>query len=139
MGNIPCSLLCKQCLCSHKGSKLRLPALPETAVSACWGSTPNPLNSPVAGAGYAFVPRTLLSLRSRDRRNLRPLAERKTASPLFAAAIEWRPAGEGTVWLIPKSRPDDFVNSQSPPHGRSRFQSLSWRIAPDYCCIAGAR
>ena len=46
-------------------SKQRLPALPETAVSACWGSTPNPLNSPVAGAGCAFVSRTLLSLRCR--------------------------------------------------------------------------
>ena len=79
-------MLCKQCLCTHKDSKLRLPALPETVVSACWDSVPSPLNSPVAGAGCAFVSRTLLFLLRRNRRDLRPLAERKTVSPLFAAA-----------------------------------------------------
>lgn len=67
----------KQCLCSHKDSKLRFPALPETAVSACWGSTPNPFFSPVAGAGCAFGSRTLLSLLRRDRRNLHPLESRR--------------------------------------------------------------
>ena len=56
----------------------RHPALPpDVCFSACWGSTPNPLNSPVAGAGCAFGSRTLLSLRSRDRQGLRPLESRR--------------------------------------------------------------
>ncbi len=80
-------LLCKQCLCSHKDSKLRFPASPETAVSACWGRTPNPVNSPVTGAGYAFVSRTLLSLLRRKRRSLCPFAERKSGSPVLATII----------------------------------------------------
>ena len=68
----------KQCLCSHKGSKQRFPAMPETAVSACWDSVPNPLNSPVAGAGCAFVSRTLLFLLRRNRRGFRPLESRRS-------------------------------------------------------------
>ncbi len=39
------ALLGKQGVCIYKHSKPRFPALPETAVSACWGSTPSPLNS----------------------------------------------------------------------------------------------
>ena len=66
----------------------RHPALPpDVCFSACWGSTPNPLNSPVAGAGCAFVSRTLLSLLRRKRRSLRPFAERKSGSPVLATII----------------------------------------------------
>lgn len=49
-------------------------------VFACWGSTPNPLNSPVAGAGCAFGSRTLLSLLRRNKWGLRPLTERGSGS-----------------------------------------------------------
>ena len=127
-------LLCKQCLCSHKDSKLRFPALPETAVSACWGRTPNPLNSPVAGAGCAFVSRTLLSLRCRNRRGLRPLESRRSGrhglagkrkTGLVCTSCRYR-IGQGsqaTVWTIPKSRPGGSVNLQCPPHRCSRFRS----------------
>ena len=50
-------------------------------VFACWDSIPNPLNSPVAGAGCAFGSRTLLSLLRRDRRDSRPLENRKKVVP----------------------------------------------------------
>ena len=57
----------------------RHPALPpDVCFSACWGSTPNPLNSPVAGAGCAFVSRTLLFLLRRNRRLWRSGARRNS-------------------------------------------------------------
>ena len=47
----------------------RHPALPpDVCFSACWGSTPNPLNSPVAGAGCAFGSRTLWKIATRQTR-----------------------------------------------------------------------
>lgn len=61
------TLLGKQSLCFHKDSKLRFPALLETAVSASWGSTPTPPEQPRAETGCAFGSRTLLSLLYRDR------------------------------------------------------------------------
>ena len=39
------ALLGKQGVCIYKRSNPRFPAMPETVGSACWGSTPNPLNS----------------------------------------------------------------------------------------------
>jgi len=57
------------------------------SIFARWGRTPNPVNSPVAGAGYAFGNRTLLSLLRRKRRSLRPFAERKSGSPVLATII----------------------------------------------------
>ena len=50
------------------------------AVSACWGRTPTPVNSPVAGTGCAFVSRTLLFLLRRKRRSLRALAKWKSGN-----------------------------------------------------------
>ena len=48
------------------------------SIFARWGRTPNPVTSPVAGAGYAFGNRTLLSLLRRDRRGFRPLESRRS-------------------------------------------------------------
>ena len=53
------------------------------SIFARWGRTPNPVNSPVAGAGCAFGSRTLLSLRPRDRRGLRPARSRKQPPRCF--------------------------------------------------------
>lgn len=128
----------KQCLCSHKDSKLRFTAMPETAVSACWGRTPNPVNSPVAGAGCAFVSRTLLFLRPRKRRSLRSPAKRKTGNPVLAAIIGLRQDWQGIVWTIPKSHPGVSANLQCPPHRCSRFRSPALRTGSDYRSIAGA-
>ena len=68
----------------YTNARNRHPALPpDVCFSACWGSTPNPLNSPVAGAGCAFGSRTLLSLLCRDRRGLRPAWRRKRPPRCF--------------------------------------------------------
>ena len=48
------------------------------SIFARWGRTPNPVNSPGNGAGYAFGSRTLLSLLRRDRRGLCPLESRRS-------------------------------------------------------------
>lgn len=50
------------------------------SIFARWGRTPNPVNSPVAGAGCAFVSQTLLFLLRRKRRSLRALAKWKSGN-----------------------------------------------------------
>ena len=68
--------------------------MPEIAVSACWGRTPNPVNSPVAGAGCAVrftnaaVPATqeqtgLAPLGEPEKRQTRPCWKKKNGAGLY--------------------------------------------------------
>ena len=83
-------LLGKQCLCSHKDSKLRFPALPETAVSACWGSTPYPLNSPIAGLAARLFHERCCSCDPGKDGACAPLQSGKAAVLPLTAVIEWQ-------------------------------------------------